>query len=102
VLTLRRSPQGVTFWIRATPRAARERVGGCHGDALRVSVTEPPVGGAANEACARALARALGVARRDVEIDAAARGRRKRVRVTGAAEALARRLEQLAGEDSRR
>jgi hypothetical protein len=37
-----------------------------------------------------------------VEIDPAARGRRKRVRVAGAADALVRRLEELAAEDSHR
>ena len=54
------------------------------------------LGGAANVACSRALARALGVGRGAVELDPASRGRRKRVRVAGDAEALAARLQELA------
>lgn len=88
---------GVSFWIHVTPRAARERVGGLHGGALRVAVREPPVEGAANDACARALARALGVGRAAVGLDPCAKGRRKRVRVAGDPAALEERLRALAG-----
>jgi uncharacterized protein (TIGR00251 family) len=80
-ISLRRSSDGVSFWIHVSPRASRERVGGLHGDALRVAVQEPPVEGAANAACVRALARALGVARDKIAIDPASKGRRKRVHV---------------------
>ncbi|RIL05651.1 MAG: hypothetical protein DCC71_09685 [Proteobacteria bacterium] len=83
-ISLRRSSDGISFWIHVTPRASRERVGGLHGDALRVAVQEPPVEGAANAACVRALARALGVGRGSVEIDPGAKGRRKLVRVHAA------------------
>jgi uncharacterized protein YggU (UPF0235/DUF167 family) len=92
--------RGVAFWIHVTPRARRKGVGGTHGDALRVAVAEPPAGGAANAACARALARALGVGRGAVELDRASRGRRKRVRIAGDAVALAARLQELASGDT--
>jgi uncharacterized protein (TIGR00251 family) len=85
------------FWIHVTPRSRRESVGGLHGDALRVAVTAPPIEGQANEACARALARALGVRRAAVRIDPGARGRRKRIQVDGDPEALEARLGGLAG-----
>jgi len=88
---------GVSFWIHVTPRAARERVGGLHGDALRVSVCEPPVEGEANAACVRALARALEVGRAAVDLDPGAKGRRKRVQVAGDPAALEERLRGLAG-----
>jgi uncharacterized protein (TIGR00251 family) len=80
-LSLRRSSDGISFWIHVSPRASRERVGGLHGDALRVAVKEPPVEGAANAACVRVIARALGVGRDSVAIDPASKGRRKLVRV---------------------
>lgn len=95
-LTVQRAPDGVVFWIHVTPRARREQVGGLHGDALRVYVSAPPVEGEANAACARALADALEVRRADVWLDPGARGRRKRIRVQGDAEALMRRLRALA------
>jgi uncharacterized protein (TIGR00251 family) len=98
VFRISQSPDGVAFWIHVTPRSRRERVGGTHGDALRVRVGAAPVGGAANAACVEALARALGVRSRTVELDPGSRGRRKRVRVVGEAMALARRLQDLAAE----
>ena len=78
--------QGVasfSFWIHVTPRARRAAVGGSHGDALRVAVREPPLGGAASAACVGALAEALGVTKTAVILNRGARGRRKRVRVEG-------------------
>ena len=89
---------GLSFWIHVTPRARQPRLGGTHGEALRISVREAPVEGAANEACQRALARALGVARAEVEVPAASRGRRKRVRVRGDPRLLAARLRALASQ----
>jgi uncharacterized protein (TIGR00251 family) len=88
---------GLAFWIHVTPRARREAVGGHQGDALRVAVKAPPVGGKANAACVEALAEAFGVERRDVEIHSGARGRRKRVRVSGETRALEEKLQKLAG-----
>lgn len=96
VLSIHETSEGVSFWIHVTPRAKRPAVAGCHGEALRVAVSEPPAEGLANAACARALAAALGVKRADVEIDPKARGRRKRVRVTGAPGDLGPRLRELA------
>jgi uncharacterized protein (TIGR00251 family) len=100
---IRRSAGLVSFWIHVSPRAARERVGGEHGGALRVAVREPPVEGAANEACVRVLARALGVQRAAVDLDPGARGRRKPVRVAGEPErleAVLRRLAAMAEESA--
>jgi uncharacterized protein (TIGR00251 family) len=102
VISIRQSPEGISFWIHVTPRARRERVGGRHGDALRVSVSAPPLEGAANRACAAALAQALGVRRSAVDLDPAARGRRKRVRVAGDAANLEQRLLALAAAEGPR
>ncbi len=79
-----------------TPGARQERVGGTHGDALRVSVQAPPVDGKANAACVAALAVAFSVPRHAVEIAPDARGRRKLVRIAGDGADLARRFETLA------
>ncbi len=89
--------EALAFWIHVTPRARQNAVGGSHGDALRVSVTAPPVGGKANAACAQALARAFGVERGDVEIHPGAKGRRKRVRLRGEIQELEEKLQKLAG-----
>jgi uncharacterized protein (TIGR00251 family) len=100
VLRLSETSGGVVFWIHVTPRAKRAAVAGCHGDALRVSVTAPPVEGLANAACVRVLAEALGVKRSEVELDLGSKGRRKRVRVSGESAALSARLGELAAGSS--
>ena len=48
-------------------------------------VTAPPVEGAANEAVIAALAEALDIPRREVRLEAGARGRSKLVSIPGAA-----------------
>jgi uncharacterized protein (TIGR00251 family) len=73
----------VSLRVRVAPRAAREGAGGVRGGALLVRVAAPPVEGAANDALARLLARALGVAPSSVTILRGARGRDKLVRVAG-------------------
>jgi uncharacterized protein (TIGR00251 family) len=95
-LEILRSGDGVAFWVHVTPRARRRRVGGTHGGALRVHVAAPPADGRANEACCRALAEELGVAASAVALEAGARGRRKRVRVSGEIGAVEQRLRALA------
>jgi uncharacterized protein (TIGR00251 family) len=87
----------VSFFIHVSPRARKARVGGLHGDALRVAVTAPPVEGEANRACVEALARALGLPRDAVRIASGQRGRRKRVVAEGDPGRLARRLQELGG-----
>lgn len=91
-------PEWAGFWIHVTPRARREVIGGCHGDALRVAVKAPPVSGKANRACVILIAEALGLPRSAIDLDPGARGRRKRVRAHGDPRRLALRLHSLADE----
>ena len=54
--------------VRLQPRAARTRILGRHGDAIRVQVHAPPVAGAANAALIDLLADTLAVPRRAIRI----------------------------------
>jgi uncharacterized protein (TIGR00251 family) len=83
---------GVTFDVLVQPRASRPGVGPAVGDRLRVAVAAAPVDGKANDAVARALAEAFGVARSAVAIVRGQTSRRKTVRIAGltAAQVLAR------------
>jgi uncharacterized protein YggU (UPF0235/DUF167 family) len=69
--------------IRVIPSSPVTRVGGARGEALLVRVQEPAVEGKATEAALRALATALGVRRRDVELASGATSRDKLVEVAG-------------------
>jgi uncharacterized protein (TIGR00251 family) len=82
----------VTLKVRVQPRASRDALAGEREGALVVRLTALPVEGAANEALARFLGKALGVAPSAVRIVSGATGRNKVVAVAGldAAAALAR------------
>lgn len=73
----------VTFRVKVAPRAKREGVTGTIDGALKIALTAPPVDGAANEALIAFVAKALGVAKRDVEIVRGASSRDKTLRVAG-------------------
>ena len=85
-------PGGVRIAVRLQPKAARDRVLGPHGDALKIAVTAPPVEGRANDHLVRFLAKRLGVAKGAVRIVLGELARDKVVEVTGvsAADAAAR------------
>lgn len=82
-LQTREEDDAVTFEVRVIPRASRDRLVGVVDGALKVALTAPPVGGAANAALCKLLAKTLGVSKSCVEVVRGARGRTKRVRVRG-------------------
>ena len=77
------APPSVRFAVRVQPRSSRTGIDGVHGDAIRVRVNAPPVGGAANDAVIETLAKALGVPKRDVTIVNGATSRAKVVEISG-------------------
>ena len=87
---IRPAPDGVILRVHLAPRARRAAVAGVHGDALRVRVTAPPVGGAANRELLTFLAALLECPSGSVRLEAGARGHRKRVYVQGLGPAEAR------------
>ncbi|MBX3475034.1 MAG: DUF167 domain-containing protein [Planctomycetes bacterium] len=81
--------------LRVSPGARKARIAGCHGGALKLSVTEPPERGKANEGVIALVASALGLPARDLEIVAGHTSQDKRLAVAGFAgdaEELKRRL----------
>ena len=55
------------FRVQLQPRASSNRVRGLHGDAVKISLTAPPVEGAANKMCREFLARVIGLPKSEVE-----------------------------------
>jgi hypothetical protein len=82
-LDVRDAADGATLRVRVTPRASREGLGGERGGALVVRVSAPPVEGAANDAVARLVARALGVSASAVEVRRGGASREKLLHVRG-------------------
>lgn len=75
--------QGATFSIKVHPRAKKDAITGEIGEALKVSLTSPPVDGRANEACIEFFAKLLKVSRTSVTIAAGQSSRNKVIRVNG-------------------
>jgi uncharacterized protein (TIGR00251 family) len=79
-------PESTDLHVRLTPRADREAVV-LDGELVRARVSAPPVGGQANMALVKLLARALGVSKSRLTIVRGETARDKLVRVEGLAAA---------------
>jgi uncharacterized protein (TIGR00251 family) len=74
---------GIVLNVHVSPGAGRSAVVGRHGDALKVRVAAPPVGGRANEATGALLAETFDVKDKQVELVSGETSRTKRFRVSG-------------------
>jgi uncharacterized protein (TIGR00251 family) len=83
MIKITESLAGTTFAVKVHPRAKKNAITGEVGDALKVSLTAPPVEGRANEACIEFFAKLLNVPRSSVTIAAGQNSRNKLIRVTG-------------------
>jgi uncharacterized protein (TIGR00251 family) len=82
---------GATFSVKVHPRARTNAITGELGDALKLSLTAPPVKGRANEACIAFLADFLKVARSSVTIASGQNSGSKVVHIAGLSAAEIRR-----------
>jgi uncharacterized protein (TIGR00251 family) len=84
MVSIQNSPNGVTFAVKIHPRAKKNAVSGEVGEAVKLSLTAPPVDRKANEACVDFFAKLLKVPRSSVTIAAGLTSRNKVIRVAGA------------------
>lgn len=94
------SADGVTLAVRLTPKGGRDAIDGIERLAdgravLKVRVRAAASEGEANAALIKLVAKALGVAPRDITLVAGATARLKRLKVNGAGAALAAALEKI-------
>jgi uncharacterized protein len=95
VIPVRDTSAGVTFAVKVQPRAKKNAITGELGDALKLSLTAPPVEGRANAACIEFFANLLDVPLSSVTIASGKTNRRKVVRVAGlSSEDIRRRIEK--------
>ena len=69
------------FAVYVQPRSSRASIVGIHQDALKIKLTAPPVGGAANKQCLQLLAKALGIPKSSLTIDSGQTSRHKQIRI---------------------
>jgi uncharacterized protein len=84
-MSIRLTPtsSGVRFAVKVVPGASRDRAVGVLGDALKLAVTKPASGGAANAAVVLLLAATLGVRESQVLIVGGHSSPRKTVEIAG-------------------
>jgi uncharacterized protein (TIGR00251 family) len=93
VIPIQESDSGVTFAVKVHPRAKKNAITGELGDALKVSLTAPPIDGKANQACIEFFAKLLNVPRSSVTIASGHSSRAKAIHVVGrSAEEVRRRI----------
>ena len=77
------SGDGVLLGVRVQPKASRDAIVAEPDGRIRVALTAPPVGGAANKALVALISRRLGVAKRDVVLIRGEHSRDKTLRLSG-------------------
>ncbi len=82
-IPIRDTPQGASFLVRVQPRARKSGVQGVMGEALRISLSTPPIDGRANEALILFLAELLNVPRSSIILAAGEHARNKRICIAG-------------------
>lgn len=75
---------GVTLLVKVSPRSSKNGVAGIVDGALKVTLTAPPVDGAANEMLIETLAKLCNLRKSDISILSGHTSRQKRVRLAGA------------------
>jgi uncharacterized protein (TIGR00251 family) len=83
MIAMHATSEGVTFTVKVHPRAKENAITGELGDALKVSLTAPPMDGRANEACIKFFARLLKVPRSSVTIASGQTSRGRVIRISG-------------------
>ena len=83
MIPIRNTASGATFTVKIHPRARKNAVTGKIGDALKISLTAPPVEGRANQALMEFLAEFLNVPRSSIKIVAGQNSRSKVISVSG-------------------
>jgi uncharacterized protein (TIGR00251 family) len=73
----------VSFAVKVHPRSRKNAITGELGDALKVSLTSPPVEGRATDACIEFFANLLKLPRSSVTIASGQASRQKVIRVSG-------------------
>jgi uncharacterized protein len=95
MISVTESAKGVAFAVKVHPRARKNAITGIVGEALKLSLTAPPVEGKANQAVIEFFADLFAIPRSSVTIASGETSRNKMVRISGLNRAVVE--ERLAG-----
>jgi len=91
MIPLHETAQGVSFAVKIHPRARKNAITGTVGDALKLTLTAPPVEGRANQAAIEFFAKLFEIRRSSITITSGETGRNKVLRISGITAAQLRR-----------
>jgi len=83
-IPFQKSKKGITLKIKVEPRSSRKGISGVVGDAIKIKLNAPPVGGAANEELIEVLSEELGIKKTSIKILRGISSRNKVVEIEGA------------------
>jgi uncharacterized protein (TIGR00251 family) len=83
MIPIQESAKGMTFAVKVHPRARKNAITGVVGDALKLSLTAPPVEGKANQSVIEFFADLFAIPRSSVTIASGETSRSKVVRIAG-------------------
>jgi len=78
-----RTRDGIRIEVKVEPRSSRKGISGTMGNIVKVKLTAPPVGGAANEQLIEVIAEATGTRKSDISIVRGLSSKRKIVEIRG-------------------
>ncbi len=82
-IPFQRSKKGITLKVKVEPRSSRKGISGIVGDALKIRVNAPPVGGAANGELIEILSSEFGIKKTAIKIIRGHSSRDKVVEIEG-------------------
>ena len=85
MIPIQQTAKGVTFAVKVHPRARKNAITGIVGDALKLALTAPPVGGKANQSVIEFFAEVFEIPRSSVTIASGETSRRKVICISGVA-----------------
>jgi uncharacterized protein (TIGR00251 family) len=74
---------GIRIEVKVEPRSSRKGITGTMGSMLKVKLTAPPVGGAANEQLIEVIAKATGANKSSIRIVRGLSSKKKVIEITG-------------------
>jgi uncharacterized protein len=83
MIPLKETTGGVSFQVKVQPRARKNGITGAIGDALKLSLTAPPIEGKANQAVIEFFADLFEISRSSVTIASGESARLKVIRISG-------------------
>jgi len=83
MLKLIKTEQGINLPVLVVPRSSKNEVAGVIEGRLKIKLTAPPVGGAANRELITFLVKLLGIDRSSIYLQMGSKGKRKLLKITG-------------------